>query len=216
MAIKDAQDALSRASERGRALSGKLEDLVFRAQRIARAIKNGTQVPDSMFGRDLKEFRLDIRSYGTELSGLPNVLTGVAQSARLDPGAKAPAQAISQLSQQIHENLLALEDQGQLASQHIRGAEYKSEMGYLYAEIHGLLVRAQDLPSIADQIVLQAKAAAPAPVAAPAPAAAGSPPRPRAVPLRALGRLSPASLPVQPDSPAGGPPPAAPPSPFSA
>ncbi|MCX5796062.1 MAG: hypothetical protein NTY77_11255 [Elusimicrobia bacterium] len=210
MPIKEAQDALSRASEHGRALSRKLEDLVFRAQRIARALKNGTSVPDSMFARDLKEFRLDIRNFGTELGVLPNALAGVAQSARLDPGAGAPAQAISQLSQQIHDNMLALEDQGQLASQHLRGAEYKSDMGYLFAEIHGLVVRAQGLPAIADQIVSQAKAAPPSAPAAAQPPPASAPERPalnprRAVPLRSIARFNPATpaagLPAQPDGP---------------
>jgi hypothetical protein len=68
-ACKQMESTLSITCDKVNTLKSKLEDLLFRAQRISAAQKNNMPNSDTMYGYDLQKFRRDIRTFSTEISG---------------------------------------------------------------------------------------------------------------------------------------------------
>ena len=64
--LKQLEGTLGLTADRINTVKAKLEDLLFRAQRISAAAKNNMKDNDSMYGYDLQNFRRDLRSFGME------------------------------------------------------------------------------------------------------------------------------------------------------
>ena len=170
--LKQMEGTLSTVCDKVNAMKGKLEDLLFRAQRIANAQKNGMANNDTMFGYDLQKFRRDVRTFSSEISGLPVLLGAIATNAVPDDRAAKFAAAVMRLASRLSQSLRGLHDMSILAHQHIRAADLKIEAWYLSQEIEELVMRGQGLPTVANKIVM---ATAP-PVAPAAPLAPPAPP----------------------------------------
>ena len=153
------------------AIKAKLEDLLWRAQRIANSQKNGMLNPDTMFGYDLQHFRRDVRTFSTEISGLPVLLGSIERTAAYDERAVKYAQVVMRLSVRISQTLRGLHDTAILAHQHLRSADLKIEAWYLAQEIEELVMKGQGLPSAANKIIIITST--PTPAAAPP----GEPPK---------------------------------------
>ncbi len=174
--LKQLEGQLSIIGDRANALKAKVEDLLFRAQRISNAAKNKMSNTDSMFGYDLQHFRRDVRTYSQEISGLPVLLGSIERTATYDPAAVKFAGSVMRLSMRLSQSLRGLHDMALLAHQHIRAADHKIEAWYMAQEIEELLMRAQGLPTSANKIVI---AVSTPPGGAPAGAApaGGEPPK---------------------------------------
>ncbi|MFA6002439.1 MAG: hypothetical protein WC881_00060 [Elusimicrobiota bacterium] len=153
-ALKQAESKLSLMSDRVSVLQSKLEDLLFRAQRIAKAIKSNLTVSDNMFGMDLQNFRRDVRAFSNEVAAVPIAFGTMERSATYDESAVSRAQAVWRMADRLHKSLAALSDQALLAHQHIRQAEYKVEAWYLAQEAEQMAMQTQGLPLIANKIVI--------------------------------------------------------------
>jgi len=153
--LKQLESRLSLLANKVGSLQSKLEDLVFRAQRLASAAKNNRMQADTMFGYDLQVFRRELRSFGNELETLPAALAGAERSAMIAPGALNPAQSVMRLSFRVSKALRELHDQALLAHQHLREADHKVEAWYVVQAAEMLSQRAQSLPTIANKIVLR-------------------------------------------------------------
>ena len=197
-ALKQFESRLSLVGDHVSALSGKLEGLLFRAQRIAHALKDNAKIPDNMFGYDLQTFRRDIRAFANDSAGLPSVLASIERSAQYDELSLAHAQAVMRLSDCLHKSLSALLDKAVLAHQHIREADHKVEAWYMVQELGVLDQQTQGLPGLANKVLVAVSTKKDGPASQPAsaggPAAPPSPPEPTlqrraAVPLRLVGRL---------------------------
>ena len=127
--LRQMESTLSLVSDHVSVLSSRLEALVFRAQRIAHAMKDGRQEPDMMFGYDLQNFRRDVRTFGNEIGGLGTTLGSISRAAQYDEESVAHAQSVMRVCDRLQRALAALRDQSQLAHQHIRQAEHKMEAG---------------------------------------------------------------------------------------
>lgn len=154
-ALKQAESTLSLTGDKITNLSSKLEDLLFRAQRIAAAKKNNLKSTDTMFGYDLQNLRRDIRSFSTEMAGLPNMIGTIERMAAFDEGAVRYAQSVMRLCERVSKLVKALEDQARVAHQHIRESDHKIEAWYLVQEVEQLAQRAQTLPTIANKVVIR-------------------------------------------------------------
>lgn len=153
LALKQLEGELAVARDRASALGGKLEDLLFRAQRIAHAHKNGLKDPDTMYGYDLQHFRRDLRAYAGDVGALPARLESASRSAA--PGAEslARAQAVLRLCAGLAQAVRGLHDSALIAHQHIRAADHKIEAWAVVQELDELASRAQGLPGVAGKIV---------------------------------------------------------------
>ena len=211
-ALRQSESALSIISDRVSVLSSRLEDLLFRAQRIAHALKKGQKVQDMMFGYDLQNYRRDLRLFANELGALGPALGRIERIACFSEEDFQWAQAVMRLSERLHKAVAALREQALLAHQHIRSSEHKVEAWYLVQEVEALVALAQSLPSVANRIVIQvgtptASAAPTAPAGPggfPSNAPTNPPPRPEAAPLpgpavptQSLGELQPPPDPDQ-------------------
>jgi hypothetical protein len=196
--LKQIEGTLSLTCDKVNALKAKLEDLLFRAQRIANAQKNGMPNNDSMYGYDLQKYRREIRTFSTDLSGLPVLLGSIASSAVPDERAAKFASSVMRLSGRLAQAMRALHDLSLLAHQHIRAADLKIEAWYLAQEIEEMVMRGQGLPTVANKIVMATSAATPAAPAAPAAPPAAAPAAPPAA-------APPAAAPPAPP-PSGAPP----------
>jgi nucleotide-binding universal stress UspA family protein len=173
--LKQMEGQLSMLADRVTMIKAKLEDLLFRAQRIANAQKNNMTHNDTMFGYDLQHFRRDIRTFGMEISALPSVLGAIERTATYDEKAAKFAQSVMRLASRAAQSLKALHDTACLAHQHIRNAEHKIEAWYIAQEIEEMAQKGQALPSSANKIVI---ATSTPPRGAGAPPAAGGPTTP--------------------------------------
>jgi hypothetical protein len=194
--LKQMEATLSMVCDHTSATKAKLEDLLFRAQRIATAQKNGMGVTDTMFGYDLQNFRRSIRVFGGEVSSLPVVFGSMERAAVYDEKAAKFATAVARLAMRLSSLLRGLHDTSLLAHQHIRTADHKIEAFYLANEIEELVMRGQGLPTVANKIV----------IATQTPPRGGVPPAPAAPAAAAPAAAPPAAAPA-----AAAPAPAAPP-----
>jgi len=152
--LKQLEGQFSLVGDRVIALKGKLEDLLFRAQRIANAQKTNMPNPDTMFGYDLQHFRRDLRTFSSEITSLPVMLGSLERSATYDERALKFAQSVLRLSMRISQSLRALHDTAILAHQHIRSADHKVEAWYVAQDIEELVMKGQGLPTSANKIVI--------------------------------------------------------------
>jgi len=153
--LKNAEGKLSVTSDKVTALGGKLEDLLFRAQRISSAAKNGMKNNDSMFGYDLQNFRREVRTFSNDISALPNLVGTLERAATYDENAVRYAQSMMRIADRLSKNLRGLHDQACLAHSHIREAEFKVEAWYLVQEIEEMAQRGATLPTIANKVVIK-------------------------------------------------------------
>lgn len=154
-ALKGAESTMTLVSDHVSALHGKLEDLLFRAQRIAAAEKNGTKNNDSMFSSDLQHFRNDIRTFSHEIGGLGNVVGGIERQAEYNEAAVKPAQSLMRICERLAKSLKALADLASLAHQHIREANCKTEAWFLFQEVEQMAQKAQSLPTTGNKVVIR-------------------------------------------------------------
>lgn len=204
--LKQMEGNLAIMSDRIVTVKAKLEDLLFRAQRISAAAKNNMPNNDSMYGYDLQAFRRNLRTFSADISGIPAVLGSIERQAVYDEKAIKFASSVLRVSARMAQNLKALHDMACLAHQHIRTADHKMEAWYISQEIEEIAQKGASLPTSANKIVIAvstqpkdikggvgfmapiphgapAAAPAPAPAAPPAPAAAPAPaPAPTAPP----------------------------------
>lgn len=152
--LKQLEGRFSLAGDRVVALKAKLEDLLFRAQRIANAQKIQMPNTDIMFGHDLQHFRRDVRGFAQEIAGLPLLLSSMERTAAYDERAVKFAQAVMRLAIRIAQALRSLHDTAVLAHQHIRSADHKIEAWYISQEIEELVMKGQGLPTSANKIVV--------------------------------------------------------------
>jgi hypothetical protein len=153
-ALKQTEGKVSMVADKVSQLGGKLEDLLFRAQKISAAIKNKSTNNDTMFGYDLAHFRREIRAFSQEIVGLPAVLGSIERDCSPIPGADKFAQSLMRLAGRLHKSVSALHSQALMAHQHIREAEHKIEAWYICQEIEEMTQKSQALPTIAQKIVI--------------------------------------------------------------
>ncbi len=178
--LKQMEGTLSLTADRIGVVKAKLEDILFRAQKIATAAKNNMKDNDQMFGWDLNNFRRDLRTFGTELAALPTQLGAMEKNATADTNAVKFATGVMRGASRVANSMKALLDMALLAHQHIRAADHKITAWYIAQEIEEMGQKCAGLPATANKIVLAVSATpAPAAPAAPPPAApASTPPAP--------------------------------------
>lgn len=171
--LKQLEGQLGLTAARIAVVKAKLEDLLFRAQRISAAAKNNMKDNDSMYGYDLQNFRRDLRSFGMELTALPSLLAGMERAAEHDLAAAKLAMGVMRASSRVANAMKALHDMSLLAHQHIRINDQKILAWYIAQEIEEMGQKCMGLPATANKIVItcttEIKAAEPpAPPSAPA------------------------------------------------
>jgi hypothetical protein len=198
-ALRQLEGNLSLVGDHISVLSGKLEDLLFRAQRIAHELKNEgknkVKVADTMFGYDLQNFRRDARSFGNEAAGLSSAFGGLEHGASCDESSVMHAQSVMRLAERVRKGVGVLLDKAVLAHQYMREAEHKVEAWYMIQELEALAQATQVLPGMANKVLLAVssrRAGGPVPgTEAPSLVSVSGPvlQRKAAVPLRPLGRM---------------------------
>lgn len=153
-ALKQMEGVLSVTGDRATALKSKIEDLLFRAQRIAAAAKNNMPSTDTMFGYDLQHFRRDVRAFSQELTSLPTVMGSIERTAEYDEQAVKFATGVMRMSTRLSQIMKSLHDAALLAHQHIRANDQKIEAWYMAQEVEELAQKAQGLPATANKIVI--------------------------------------------------------------
>jgi hypothetical protein len=153
-ALKQMEGTLSITCDHTSAVKAKLEDLLFRAQRIAAQTKNGMASSDTMFGYDLQGYRKSLRTFAGEISVLPVALGSIERTATYDQGAAKFATSVMRLCMRLANLLRSLHDTALLAHQHIRTADHKMEAWYLAKEIEEIVMSGMSLPTVANKIVI--------------------------------------------------------------
>lgn len=153
--LRQVEGSLGLICDRISVLNARLDDLLFRAQRIAMNVKNGHKNPDMMYGSDLQHFRQEIRRFGFEIASLPNQVGAIERGAVLSEEAVKPAQSLMRVCERLSRDMRSIHDKALLAHQHMREAEYKIEAWYLVQDIQEMVQRAQALPNVANRIVLR-------------------------------------------------------------
>ncbi|MEK7232807.1 MAG: hypothetical protein AAB268_03245 [Elusimicrobiota bacterium] len=152
--LKQLEGQLASTADRISDVKIKLEDLLFRAQRISAAAKNNMKNNDTMFGYDLQNFRLGLRTFGMDLSGLPGLLASIERNAKYDLEAAKFATGVMRASSRVANSMKTLQDMSLLAHQHIRANDHKILAWHIAQEIEEMGQKCMSLPSIANKIVI--------------------------------------------------------------
>ncbi|MDX6767993.1 MAG: hypothetical protein SF051_00560 [Elusimicrobiota bacterium] len=171
-ALKQMEGTLSVTGDRATALKGKIEELMFRAQRISAAAKNNMPSTDTMFGYDLQHVRRDVRAFSQELTSLPTIMGSIERTATYDEKAVKFATGVMRMCTRLSQIMKSLLDCANIAHQHIRANDQKIEAWYMAQEVEELSQKAQGLPATANKIVILVST----PPAGAAPAAPAAPP----------------------------------------
>ena len=154
-ALKQAEGQLLLVADKIRAFSAKLEDLVFRAQRIAASRKNGVKPMDTMYSYDLQNFRRDMRTFSNEVAALPSIVNGIERMARFDERCVKPASSVWRACGRLNSALATLRDQACLAHSHIRESDARIEAWYIVQETEQLADKGKMLPEAANKILIR-------------------------------------------------------------
>ncbi|MBI4061204.1 MAG: hypothetical protein HY403_07220 [Elusimicrobia bacterium] len=154
LGLKQLEGRLALMADRVAAVKGKLEDLLFRAHRIANAAKNNMKDNDTMYGYDLQNFRRDLRPFGMDVAALPGLLASLERQAAYDPSAAKLAAGVMRGASRVANALKTLHDASLLAHQHIRAADHKILAWYIAQEIEEMAQKGTSLPSAANKIVI--------------------------------------------------------------
>lgn len=179
-ALKQTEGRLMLVTDKVSGLSSKLEDLVFRAMRIASVKKNGGKSTDTMFTYDLQVFRRDLRAFSADIGSLPSAIGSIERTASYDEACVKFASSCWRTCDRLSKALGSLHNQALLAHSHIRESDAKIEAFYIVQEIEQMAEKGKMLPNAANKILIvvstptqpgsgHAPAAAPPPTAPPTP-----------------------------------------------
>ncbi|MCM2304889.1 MAG: hypothetical protein NDJ72_09320 [Elusimicrobia bacterium] len=160
--LKQLEGTLSLTADRITIIKSKLEDLLFRAQKISAAAKNNMKDNDTMYGYDLQNFRRDLRTFGMDISGLSGLLAGMERIAVYDAAAGKFATGVMRGASRVSNSMKTLHDMSLLAHQHIRQNDQKILAWYIAQEIEEMMQKCAGLPAIANKIVLACSTEKPA------------------------------------------------------
>lgn len=152
--LKQLEGQLSLTADRINVVKGKLEDLLFRAQKISAAAKNKMKDNDTMYGYDLQNFRRDLRTFGMDLSALPGQLASMEKVAEYSLDAAKFATGVMRAASRVANSMKVLQDMSLLAHQHIRQNDQKILAWYIAQEIEEMSQKCTGLPAIANKIVI--------------------------------------------------------------
>lgn len=153
-ALKQLEGVLSVTGDRAHGMQSKIEDLMFRAQRIAAAAKNNMPNTDTMFGYDLQHVRRSVRAFAQEVTAIPPLMGSIERTASYDEKAVKFASSLMRLCTRLSQIMKTLHDSTLIAHQHIRANDHKIEAWYLAQEVEELVQKAQGLPATANKIVI--------------------------------------------------------------
>lgn len=152
--LKQLEGQLNITADRINGVKSKLEDLLFRAQRISAAAKNNMKDNDMMYGYDLQNFRRDLRTFGMDLASLPGQLASMERTAEYDLNAGKFATSVMRASSRVANSMKILHDMSLLAHQHIRANDQKILSWYIAQEIEEMGQKCMGLPATANKIVI--------------------------------------------------------------
>jgi hypothetical protein len=152
--LKQLEGRLAMTVDRVAAVKAKLDDLLFRALRIAAAAKNNMKDNDAMYSYDLQNFRRDIRAFGMEITTLPGLLASLERSAEYDPAAGKFATSVMRGASRVANALKSLHEMSLLAHQHIRATDQKMLAWYITQEIEEMAQKGLGMPATANKIVI--------------------------------------------------------------
>lgn len=153
-ALKQAEGKISLVGDKVSQMIAKLEDLTFRAQKIASCKKNKTTSMDTMFSYDMAFFRRDVRNFSLEVVTLPAVLSSIERDASPIPGAEKFAQSLMRLAGRLHKAVSTLHSQALMTHQHISDSDLRIQAWYICQDIEEMTQKSQGLPTIAQKIVI--------------------------------------------------------------
>ena len=167
-ALKQVEGRLMLVTDKVTTLGAKLEEFVFRAQRIASAKKKNQKSNDTMFTYDLQSFRREIRTLSLDLESMPAAVNSIERSAKYSESSVKIASAVWRCCDRLNKSLQILADRSLLAHHHIRESDAKMEAWYVAQEIGQLAEKGKPLPTAANKIVI---------IVSTPPAGAAEPPR---------------------------------------
>ena len=178
--LKQLEGTMAITADRINVVKAKLEDLLFRAQKISAAAKNNMKDNDTMYGYDLQNFRRDLRTFGMDLTALPGLLASLERTAEYDLNAAKYATSVMRATSRVANAMKTLHDMSLLAHQHIRMNDQKILAWYIAQEIEEMGQKCMGLPATANKIVIACTTPLPGTPAAAAPEPPPAPPAPPA------------------------------------
>jgi FtsZ-binding cell division protein ZapB len=149
-ALRSAEDRLARALKRVQLLQSRVEDLLYRSQRLANSVRRSRPAEDASLSRDLLSLREELRAFGEELQAIPALL------ARLEGGPERRPRGLSRsaasLIERMDAGLRTLLEQSRLAHEHVRPQALKPEAWALVQDADLLAARAKGLKDAAARL----------------------------------------------------------------
>lgn len=154
------EDRIHKVSDHLKFLQVKMEDYVFRAQRLVTAIKAGIPIKDKGFGEDMLILRKELITFGADVIDLPNMIGRLEMDARYEADELKRFQQVNMV-QVVHRETMGLQKEMQnlsgtagLLHQHARQTPFVQESMYIGIEIEKMVERTDRLPMRVHKAVL--------------------------------------------------------------
>lgn len=144
--FKIAEARFVELSDKAGLLQSRLEDLYFRAIRIANALKNKQKNRDALFGEDLTLLRRAVRAYSQDCLNLPGLMDWLEREAHYAPDLAESAGALLKVVSALQKTTLAFCEQARLLHQYIHDADAKMEAWYAVQDMEIVAQKIQTYP----------------------------------------------------------------------
>ncbi|MBI5629361.1 MAG: hypothetical protein HY921_00575 [Elusimicrobia bacterium] len=152
--IKLVQEKASAIADRARASQSRADDILFRSQQVANALKNGFPLRDRGFGDDLQVFRKILKTLAADVVEIPNFMARLERTARYEEDAIKAAQALFRDISVLQREIRGLQEKALMAHQNIRNSPFFTDSIYLMLEIEKMIEKTDLLPAYANKILI--------------------------------------------------------------
>lgn len=160
------EEKFTEFSDKISGLQGRLEDLLFRAQRLANALKRNQGAQDILFKDDLELLRRATRTFVNDATILPEMVEWLDREAHFDPDDVAPIRTLLAQASQVQKDMAGLCEQCRMLHQFIPEAELRIQAWYMVQDLEGIGHKFQMFPNTISTRILN-KVSTPPPGASP-------------------------------------------------
>lgn len=155
--VVQAQERFQELVDKTSSMTARAEDLLFRAQRWANAVRNKTSYRDSMFHDDLQLLRRGARTFVQECSVLPPLMDWLDRDLRYDPDPRGleRVRSLLKLATQFERDLAGLNDTNRHLHHFVPLPELKVEAWYMVQEIEVLYDKVKGYPFFVSSRLMQ-------------------------------------------------------------
>ncbi|MBI4678250.1 MAG: hypothetical protein HY748_11775 [Elusimicrobia bacterium] len=150
------EERFTEFTDKVQGMTARAEDLLFRAQRWANAVKNKTAYKDNLFADDLQILRRHVRSFIQDSTSLAGLMEWIDRECHFDPDTRAldKARSLLKMVSQFEKDLANLNEQLRHLHHLVPETDLKVEAWYMVQDVEVLYDKAKGYPFLISSRVM--------------------------------------------------------------